>query len=267
MNKLRALRLAALMIVTFAACSNKEDEKEDLKDYLQEEIVIDQVTIGSSTYHFDNIDSETVTITDYVGVDTPHDVEIPAELNGKTVVGISDSAFYYHSNIKSVKIPDTVKTIGKYAFAGCSMLEVVTIPAGVETMGEGAFYGCTGLLVLNFSTDSKLTDIPRQAFSDCTALVAANIPSTVKTIGTGAFLGCSSIARVKVAEGVEVIGSQAFQNCTALEKVILPASVVSIGSLAFSGSEALYIEGVSCPENSVAAEFIASMNLENKPAA
>ena len=147
------------------------------------------------------------------------------------------------------------------------MLEVVTIPAGVETMGEGAFYGCTGLLVLNFSMDSNLTDIPRQAFSDCTALVAANIPSTVKTIGTAAFLGCSSITRVKVAEGVEVIGSQAFQNCTALEQLILPASVVSIGSLAFSGSDALYIEGVSCPENSVAAEFIASMNLENKPAA
>jgi hypothetical protein len=255
------------MIVTLAACSDEEEKEEDLKDYLQKEDVVDNVKIGDSVYHFDNIDSETVTITDYVGVDTPHHVEITAELNGKTVVGISDSAFYYHSNIKSVKIPDTVKTIGKYAFAGCSMLETVTIPAGVETMGDGAFYGCTALLVLNFAEGSKLADIPKQAFSDCTALVAVNIPSTVKTDGTAAFLGCSALARVKAAEGVEVIGSQAFQNCTALKQVILPASIVSIGSLAFSGSENLYVEGVSCPENSVAAAFFASMKLENKPAA
>ena len=121
--------------------------------------------------------------------------------------------------------------------------------------------------VLNFAEGCKLADIPKQAFSDCTALVAVNIPSTVKTVGTAAFLGCSSLARVKAAEGVEIIGSQAFQNCTALKQVIMPASVVSIGSLAFSGSENLYAKGVSCPENSVAAEFFAAMKLEEKPAA
>ena len=266
MKKLLALLLAALMIAALTACSDKDANKEDLKDYLQQEVVVDKAQIGDAVYHFDNVDSETVTITGYESVDTPHEVVIPAELDGKAVVAISAEAFYYHSNVKAIKLPDTVKSIGDFAFAGCAMLESLTIPANVEEIGEGAFAECTAMETLTFASGSKLTEIPKSAFTKCTALTAVTIPASVKMVGTGAFLGCSALAEITVAEGVEMIGSQAFQNCVALATLKLPASVVTIGSQAFSGSENLYVQGVTVPADSVAAEFIAAMKLTNKPA-
>ena len=262
MKKLLALTLALLMILAFAACSDKEDDKKDnLDDYVQDDDVeITHVTIDQSTFHFESIDSETVRITAYEGPDSPHDIEIPEKLIEKTVVEISEQAFYY-SNIQSVKIPATVTAIGKAAFAGCAELKSVTIPAAVKTIGEKAFYGCTALTALSFATESALTDIEEHTFYGCTKLTEVSIPAYIKTVGTGAFYGCEALATVTVAEGVEVIGAQAFQNCKALASLTLPASVSSIGQYAFSGSESLYRDGVTCPKDSYAEGKINDMNL------
>lgn len=43
------------------------------------------------------------------------------------------------------KIPDTVTTIGEYAFVGCHDLTSVTIPKTIDTIKNHAFSGCTGL--------------------------------------------------------------------------------------------------------------------------
>ena len=42
-------------------------------------------------------------------------------------------------------IPDSVTSIGDYAFAGCSSLTSVTIPNSVNTIGDSAFWGCSSL--------------------------------------------------------------------------------------------------------------------------
>ena len=45
----------------------------------------------------------------------------------------------------SVKIPNSVTSIGENAFEGCTGLTSVTIPKSVTDIGENIFEGCTGL--------------------------------------------------------------------------------------------------------------------------
>ena len=66
-------------------------------------------------------------------------------------------------------IPNSVTSIGKYAFHGCSGLKAIKIPDGVTSIGDRAFYDCSGL-------------------------EAIEIPNSVTSIGDGAFYGCNLIA-------------------------------------------------------------------------
>ena len=222
MKKLLALLLAALMIATLCACSKDDEGDDNLDDYIQEEVIVDHITVENGdytdTFHFDSVDSETVTVTKYEGSDAPHDVVIPDTLNRKTVVGISDQAFYFCSNVKNVTIPATVTSIGEYAFAGCAALESVTIPASVTTIGVGAFAGCSGMTALNFAAEGALKNIEQKTFYACTSLATLTIPAYVETIGTAAFYGCTKLEQADMYFGLEQIGSQAFRLLQATEE-------------------------------------------------
>ena len=267
MKKLLALILAMLMVVAFAACSNEDDTKEDLKDYLQNEEVVDKITNNDGeTFYFDIIDSESVTITGYNSGDKAHPLNIPATLDGKEVVGISDQAFYYCSKINAINIPASVTSIGAYAFAGCEMVTDINLPATVTSIGEGAFYNCSAATSL--SVGAGIDDIEKYTFMGCTSLTTVTVPANIKTVAQGAFYGCTALTSVTIAEGVEIVGAQAFQDCTALETLTLPASVVSIGDHAFDGSDNLYLDGVTVPTDTASAAYKhihEVMKLENKP--
>lgn len=110
--------------------------------------------------------------------------------------------------IRSVRIPGSVKTIGYGAFEECNLTEVV-MKDGVETIGYGAFERCRNL----------------------TKVV---IPGSVRTIGYGAFKECSNLTKVVMQDGVETIGSRAFVGCENLSGINIPDSVIEIGDYAFA---------------------------------
>ena len=60
----------------------------------------------------------------------------------------------------AIKIPDSVKTIGKFAFWGCESLEYVTIPNSVEEIGSLVFWGCEKLDVKLPVTNVKILKGP-----------------------------------------------------------------------------------------------------------
>ena len=57
---------------------------------------------------------------------------------------ISTQAFY-NTNIKNIDIPNSVTSIGDWAFKGCSNLKSITIPNSVTSIGNYAFDGCSSL--------------------------------------------------------------------------------------------------------------------------
>ena len=131
------------------------------------------------------------------------------------------------------EIPDSVTSIGAYAFQDCSRLTSVTIPNSVTSIGYGAFLGCSSLT--SVTIPNSVTNIGDYAFSGCESLTSVTIPDSVTIIGSVAFSDCTSLTSVTIPDSVTSIGSAAFEGCSSLTSVTIPRSVTSIGDWAFSG--------------------------------
>jgi hypothetical protein len=82
---------------------------------------------------------------------------------------------------KNTVIPNSVTSIGNYAFSNCTGLTSITIPNSVTSIGDAAFYFCTGLTSVIIGNDIK--EIGWSAFEYCTNLTdvycyAESVPTT-----------------------------------------------------------------------------------------
>ncbi len=92
-----------------------------------------------------------VVLIKYTGADTH--LTIPAAVDGKKVIALADHAFS-ETGVVSVRIPETVRTLGWFTFYGCSDLKEVTLPASVKNIGYASFDGCDKDLTLIVSEGS-----------------------------------------------------------------------------------------------------------------
>ena len=134
---------------------------------------------------------------------------------------------------KETFIPNSVTSIGDYAFYGCSGLTSIEIPNSVTSIGEGAFKDCSGLsrLVL----PNSITSIGNGVVYGCSNLTNLVIPNSVTSIGDYAVNRCSSLKNIFIPHSVESIGKYAFYGCSELQSVVMGNSVESIGTAAFGG--------------------------------
>ena len=88
----------------------------------------------------------------------------------------------------SITIPNSVTSIGDYAFQYCSSLTSITIPNSVTSIGDYAFSYCSGLT--SITIPNSVTGIGRDAFSYCSGLTSITIPNSVTSIGDFAFYDC-----------------------------------------------------------------------------
>ena len=143
----------------------------------------------------------------------------------------------YLSKVENFIIPDSVTSIGKFAFAGCESLQSVTIPDSVTSIGDEAFLGCKSLQ--SVTIPDSVTSIGDGAFYGCSSLHSVTIPDSVTSIGDGAFAYCKSLQSVTIPDSVTSIGKFAFRNCSSLHSVTIPDSVTSIGGRAFEDCSSL----------------------------
>ncbi|MBR4856945.1 MAG: leucine-rich repeat domain-containing protein [Bacteroidaceae bacterium] len=99
-------------------------------------------------------------------------------INGKPTVALTTHMFSYNANLViAPAIPDSVTSIGKYAFRGCTSLVSITIPDGVTSVGNGVFLECTGLT--SITIPDSVTSIEDIAFYGCTSLDTVTFEGTV----------------------------------------------------------------------------------------
>lgn len=210
--------------------------------------------------------AENVTINQYIGTAT--EVAIPAEIEGHPVVAIAAEAFKDNVTIDTIVIPDSVTTIGEYAFCGCTSLKNVNLPNPLLQLSAGIFENCTSLTTIEIPKSVLTTEgygsewawkrpfngcdnletvvfeegakqIPNHIFAHCTGLKNVTIPSTVTQINEYAFYGCSGLTTINLPEGVTNIERSAFENCTGLTKIEMPDSVIETGENVFKGCTAV----------------------------
>ena len=172
--------------------------------------------------------NHTASITKFVGSETEVIIPSTVEYNSTTYKvtaiadGTSSSGAFYDSNITSVVIPDTVTSIGNYAFSSCSNLTSITIPSSVTSIGENAFWYCNSLT--SITIPSSVTSIGKAAFNSCCALAEVYNYSPRITVTAGSssngYLGyyakvvynARDLTGEKPATRITVVGNVQYYN-------------------------------------------------------
>ena len=157
------------------------------------------------------------------------------EFEGK-FTRIPDGAFKDTKiNSYNIKIPNTVTSIGSYAFANTLICGSLIIPNSVTEIKEGAFENCKKLSSLTLP--SNLKRIESLVFKSCGFSGSLTIPNSVTEIGHHAFYDCNNFTKELIlSENLKTIGSYAFAGCSGFSEgnLTIPKSVTVIGIGAFS---------------------------------
>lgn len=160
-------------------------------------------------------------------------------------VQVIPSNFAFQSQITELVIPNSVTTIGTWAFSSCRFLENVTLGNSVTSIGSSAFYDCK--LLESIDIPDAVTSISGSAFAYCTSLSHVTLGNSVNSIGSSAFANCYNLERIVIPNSVSSIGSNAFAECKSMTEITLGNSVTNIGGTAFNNCEG--IEEINIPNS------------------
>lgn len=130
---------------------------------------------GKSVDNYLDVDLERASVMEKYGSRYNHDV-LPRQ------------AFQFATHLRSIVLPERLKSIGQEAFECCYDLEEVIMPPRVLELGESAFESCDDLRY--FTVPDRLEVIGRRCFKGCTKLSRFDIPRGVQSIGQAAFDEC-----------------------------------------------------------------------------
>lgn len=117
---------------------------------------------------------------------------IPSTLDGRTVTGVADHAFFRYDEAREVVIPDTVTSLGVSSFESCENIRKLTL-------------------------SKKLTLIPDRCFAGCESLEEVVVPENVRIIGYMGFAECESLKKAVISPKLRLIFDYAFAGCPDLD--------------------------------------------------
>lgn len=191
-----------------------------------------------------------------------------------TVVKISTYAFY-ESNIETIVLPQTLKTISGSAFEASKQLKEITIPSSVEVVGSFAFGGCSSLkkaiiedsdIPLGIDVSNSYAGIFRLCPLEELYLgrniqrrsngydnqlspfglhqlqsnqLTIEIGGTVTSLCDCMFSSAKKLTCITIPENVESIGEYAFSDCSSLTDITLPSQLTKLSQYTFYKCEKL----------------------------
>ncbi len=166
-----------------------------------------------------------------------------------------DNAFS-SSTLTNVIIGESVIKIPSYFLNDCEKVTQITIPESVSTIGGFAFAFCNELKTINFNAVNCETVVAPNNISNvfwtCLSLENAVIGENVKKIPDYLFTDCKGLKNVNIPISVTEIGKGAFSS-TAITEITIPQSVTYLADNAFSFCDSLktlYFNAEHCEINS-----------------
>ena len=146
------------------------------------------------------------------------------------------------TEVTDLVIPNSVTSIGDYAFYNCRGLTSVTIPNIVTSIGEQAFYNCS-LTSVSINSDA-IVSANRTENDNLNSIFGSQVKEyvvgdDVTAIGDYAFQGNTNLSMITLGNSVTSIGASAFYGCSSMNTLTIGNSVTSIGNKAFSGCSRL----------------------------
>lgn len=230
-------------------------------------------TLDHCTYRYEELENGTIRITS-INIGALRDTDsliIPDTIAGLVVTEIVGDVDIEHetsllSSIKSVIIPQTVTTIGDYAFAYAHSLESINIPDSVQYIGDYAFVNASSLKSIDIP--DSVQHIGSASFADCYNLTELTLPNNLSHIGNNPFFA-SGIEKLIIAsdhpllevvngmlyskpekrliycfpeqispkcelrKDIQAIDDYAFARCTSLQSISIPDTLCSMGKNPF----------------------------------
>lgn len=169
-------------------------------------------------------------------------VNIPA-----STVRIGASAFRRCRLISSVTFPEGLEEIGDSAFeqfvSGAEMgygftngretytrIKSIKLPSTLKKLGRDAFIACDAVTSITFAPGCSIEAIGDETFAACTHLKSIVLPDTVISVGKDAFTECFMLSKADLGSSVSSIGDNAFRRTESLKELIVPDTVKVIGT-------------------------------------
>ena len=146
---------------------------------------------------------------------------VTAELP-ESVESVGDYAFYGCKNLETITIPKNTAYIGKMAFADCYRLKEAVLPEGITSIGKRAFSGCEELGGIKLP--DSVEKIGPYAFSECQSLASVRLPGKLKTVEEGVFFQCRDLAEVNLPDSLKKIKKKAFSE-SGISRIVIPKNV------------------------------------------
>ncbi len=138
---------------------------------------------------------------------------------------IDSRAFFTGSGKLQINLNHGMTEVPEKAFQNCTDLVKVWMPDTMETIGSFAFDGCVNLAECDLNYVDKPLTVGQCAFRS-TALTEVKLGDC--TLGTAAFMNCKAMKEAVIAGAAEEIPSECFRGCETLEKVWLADDIKQI---------------------------------------
>ena len=143
--------------------------------------------------------------------------------------------------ITSVEFSEGITTIGKHLLYYHENLQSAKLPNTLEEIHYGAFFGCKALTAIDIPSNVKKIDA--YAFCHCENLQEITIPKNVNKLLGGTFRDCYKLTSVKTLGDIITLGDMEFYNCPELKLYIVSPYIIEIGEKVFALDSSLTSTG------------------------